>query len=113
MRLRRNLLEQPSSITWKAKSVSSNRTAETYQTTLNSFKRFRGDCDLPLHELTPDTVESYQYYLKHSNVILNTIFFYMRRLRACYNRAVEEAVVPACRMCKYAYAGMDKTMKRA
>ena len=89
------------------------RTAETYQTTLNSFKQFRGDCDLPLNELTPEIVESYQYYLKHRNVSLNTISFYMRRLRACYNRAVDDAIVPAFRMFKYAYTGMDKTMKRA
>src|SRR5574344_385350 len=113
MCLSRNLLVQLSSITWKAKCVSSNRTAETYQAALNSFKRFRGDCDLPLHELTPEIVESYQYYLKHSNVSLNTISFYMRRLRACYNRAVDDAIVPAFRMFKYAYTGMDKTMKRA
>lgn len=89
------------------------RTAETYQTTLNSFKRFRGDCDLPLNELTAEIVESYQYYLKHSNVSLNTISFYMRRLRACYNRAVDDEIVPAYRLFKYAYTGMDKTMKRA
>lgn len=89
------------------------RTAETYQTTLNSFGRFRGKCDIPLSELTAEIMESYQYYLKHHNVGINTISFYMKRIRAAYNRAVEQDLVLPVNLFKHVYTGMEKTAKRA
>lgn len=89
------------------------RTAETYQTTLNSFMRYRGQCDLPLNELTSEILVNYQYYLKHHNISMNTISFYMKRLRACYNKAIEQELVESSRPFKHVYTGMDKTVKRA
>ncbi len=89
------------------------RTAETYQTTLNSFGRFRGECDIPLSDLTAEMMESYQYYLKHHDVGINTIAFYMKRIRAAYNRAVEQDLVPPANLFKHVYTGMEKTAKRA
>lgn len=89
------------------------RTAETYQTTLNSFKRFRGDCDLPLEELSQDIIEGYQCFLKNGNVRRNTISFYMKRLRALCNKASEQNHQMQTKLFRNVYTGMDKTVKRA
>lgn len=40
------------------------RTAETYRSTLNSFRRFRNEEDLPFEALDTDLLEDYAYHLK-------------------------------------------------
>ena len=64
------------------------RTSETYSTTLNSFKRFRADVDVELDDIDSSLVEAYDSYLRHNELSPNTISFYLKHLRAVYNRAV-------------------------
>lgn len=66
------------------------RTGETYQCALNSFMRFRNGEEIILDEMNQETIEAYEAYLKKERLSLNTISFYMRILRAVYNRAVEK-----------------------
>lgn len=101
------------------------RTAETYQTALNSFRRFitasdslRGNpgcsCDdMMIDSLTAEIVESYEAYLSQSGVVPNTVSFYMRILRAVYNRAVDGELVAQTYPFRSVYTGIDKTVKRA
>ena len=49
------------------------RTSETYNCTLNSFKRFRCGNDLYFVELDSDLLMSYEYFLKSEGLSLNTI----------------------------------------
>ena len=44
---------------------------------------------------------------------MNTISFYMRILRAVYNRAVEKKLVEQNHPFRHVYTGIDKTVKRA
>ena len=44
---------------------------------------------------------------------MNTISFYMRILRAVYNRAVEKELTPQKYPFRHVYTGVDKTVKRA
>ena len=66
------------------------RTSESYTATLNSFRRFRKGKDVALDDMDSDMMLAYEAYLKASGVSPNTSSFYMRNLRATYNRAVEK-----------------------
>lgn len=89
------------------------RTAETYVATLNSFMNFRQGRDMAIGQLSPGIVENYEAWMKKRGLIPNTTSFYMRILRAVYNRAVERGLVNDCRPFRHVYTGIDKTVKRA
>ncbi len=89
------------------------RTAETYASTLNSFKRFRDGEDIMLDSITSETMEAYEAWHKRLGNSPNTISFYARILRALYNRAVEEGVIDDRHPFRHIYTGVDKTVKRA
>ena len=74
------------------KQLGKVRTSETYTTTLNSFMAFRDEQDVPLDGINSDMMLMYEAYLKARGVRMNTISFYMRNLRAVYNRAVEKGL---------------------
>lgn len=95
------------------KQIGKLRTAETYTTTLRSFMRFRNDTDVLLDDITPELIEMYEAYLQNNGVVRNTSSFYMRILRAVYNRAVEKEFVKQRNPFKNVYTGVDKTAKRA
>ena len=89
------------------------RTSETYAATLRSFKRFRMNLDLPLEDIDSDMMQAYEAYLKNCGRSPNSSSFYMRNLRAVYNRAVEKELIPQRYPFKHVYTGVDKTIKRA
>lgn len=89
------------------------RTSETYRSTLNSFKRFRQQCDLQFAEIDGDMMLAYEYYLRDLGVSVNTISFYIRRLRAVYNRAIDDGIVENNRPFKRVFTSSEKTIKRA
>ncbi|HIX27837.1 MAG TPA: site-specific integrase [Candidatus Barnesiella excrementigallinarum] len=95
------------------KQIGKKRTAETYTTTLNSFVRFRKEKDIPLEEVDSNLMVEYESYLKAAGICPNTTSFYMRNLRAIYNRAVEKELTLQRYPFKYVYTGIDKTVKRA
>lgn len=88
-------------------------TARNYQSTLNSFMRFRGGEDLPLDMMDATIIQSYEAWLKNQGICRNTSSFYMRILRAVYNRAVEKNLVTQQHPFRHVYTGIDKTRKRA
>lgn len=55
----------------------------------------------------------YEHYLKSVGVCPNTSSFYMRGLRAIYNRAVEKGLTQQRNPFRHVYTGVDKTVKRA
>ena len=89
------------------------RISETYTATLNSFCRFREEKDVALDKVDSDIMIAYEAYLKTSGVSLNSSSFYMRNLRAVYNRAVEKELTPQRFPFKHVYTGIGKTVKRA
>lgn len=68
------------------------RTSETYRAAMMSFSRFRAGVDMPIDSITADMMAGYEAYLRSSGLTANTSSFYMRILRAVYNKAVERGV---------------------
>lgn len=105
-----NLIEQ-------LKQIGKMRTIETYTTALNSFRRFihsrKKGSDIPLDKVDSDLMMEYEQYLKSHDICPNSTSYYMRNLRAMYNRGVEKELVIQRYPFKYVYTGIDKTIKRA
>lgn len=95
------------------KQIGKRRTAETYTTALNSFERFRGEEDILLDEFDSNLMVEYEIYLKSVGLCPNTSSYYMRSLRAIYNRAVDKELTLQRYPFKHVYTGIDKTVKRA
>ena len=74
---------------------------------------FRDEQDVPLDGITSDMMLMYEAYLKARGVRMNTISFYMRNLRAVYNRAVEKGLTSQNNPFRHVYTGVDKTVKRS
>lgn len=89
------------------------RTSETYAATLRSFKKFRDDKDISLDALNTNIMEEYQAWLHQRGVLPNTISFYIRIIRAVYNRAIEEEIIENRHPFRRVYTGVEKTIKRA
>lgn len=88
-------------------------TAGNYLSTLNSFKAFRQGNDIMLDCLTPRVMEEYEVWLHGRGLSPNTSSFYMRIVRALYNRGVEEGIVDSSNIFSRVYTGVGKTVKRA
>lgn len=84
-----------------------------YETAINSFTRFRKEQDVPLDEVDSDLMMAYEAYLKSKGICPNSSSFYMRNLRAIYNRAVDKELTDQRNPFKHVYTGIDKTVKRA
>lgn len=89
------------------------RTAETYRTTLNSFRRFRNGMDTTFDRIDSAMLEDYEAWLKDSNVCMNTISFYMRRLRTIYHKAIDSGLTADNRPFRNVYTSIATTAKRA
>lgn len=94
-------------------NANQTRTAKAYLTSVRSFLRFRNGVDISFEELNSRLILEYERYLKKQRVCNNTISFYMRNLRAIYNRAVEESYTEQRLPFKKVFLGNDKTRKRA
>ena len=97
----------------RLKQMGKIRTAENYSCTLKSLMQFRGDRDVLLSEIDSDLMQLYEAYLHGKGAVRNTSSFYMRILRAVYNRALEKELVEQRNPFRHVYTGVDKTVKRA
>lgn len=74
---------------------------------------FRNGKDLYPYDINSELMTEYEAYLRSSGVSQNTSSFYMRILRAAYNRSVEKGLAEQKYPFKYVYTGIEKTIKRA
>lgn len=93
--------------------MGKQRTSETYRCTLKSFMQFRDDKDVLLENIDSDLMLMYEAFLRGKGLTKNSTSFYMRILRAVYNRAVEKDLTTNRNPFKHVYTGIDKTIKRA
>lgn len=101
----------------KLKNRGQIRTSETYRSAWKSFKHFltetRRNEDIMLDCLDSELMREYEGWLRCRGVSSNSSSFYMRILRAVYNRAVECEVIENRHPFRHVYTGVDKTVKRA
>lgn len=95
------------------RKTGKTRTSETYQTALNSYYKFRDGKDIKLSAITSNEMQLYEASMVRNGLCPNTTSFYMRVLRAAYNRAVENGLTPQNYPFKHVYTGVSKTVKRA
>ena len=108
-----SLFSHMNSLIDKLKLNGHMRTAETYTAALRSFKLFRHGTNIMLDSITSETMEAYEAWLRRRGTTANTISFYMRIIRAAYNRAVDAGAIDDRHPFRHVYTGVDKTVKRA
>ena len=110
----RTLVTFTNSIIEQLRQLGKNRTGEIYSSALASFLRFNSGKDIALKKINPDIMMLYESYLQtERRITRNSSSFYMRVLRAIYNRAVEQGITKDNSPFKYVYIGVDRTVKRA
>ncbi len=87
------------------------RTSQNYNSVLKSFYRFRDGEDLILENVSSELIAEYENYLKKENVSMNTISYYIRNLRAVYNKAVASGVIEPQNIFTKFFTGNAKTAK--
>jgi hypothetical protein len=69
------------------------RTARGYISTVRRFIDFNRGDDIRLDNLSTSVVDAFEAALRAEELTLNTLSFYMRTLRAIYNKAVAENIL--------------------
>ena len=90
-----------------------HRSAEIYTCTLRSFMKFRKEKDLLISQLDSLIMEDYESYLRKNGLTLNTISFYMKRLRAIYNKALKQYGLKDRKPFAHSFTKNTPTAKRA
>ena len=88
-------------------------TANNYEKTMVSFMRFVSNENLTFSSLNEKLITDYNIHLIKKGLMRNTISFYMRNMRAIYNKAVKQKIVVKKELFGEVYTGIDKTCKRA
>lgn len=91
------------------------RTARAYRTAACGLIEFNNGKDLPLSHINSFLIKSYERAFKEKAKSLNTISFYMRNLRAIYNKGVRKGYIEDNHENPFqdVYTGVDKTRKRS
>lgn len=88
-------------------------TAQNYEKTMKNFAEFLGGVNLPFSAMTEQLIADYNAFLVQRGMVRNSISFYMRIMRAVYNKAVRQKLVEQSHPFTEVYTGIDCTRKRA
>lgn len=88
-------------------------TACNYEKTKKNLSEFLGGKDVPLTLIDEQFISEYNIFLIRRSMVRNSVSFYMRILRAVYNKAVRQKLVEQSHPFTEVYTGIDKTRKRA
>ena len=88
-------------------------TALNYEKTMKNFAEFLGGVNLLFSAMTEQLIADYNAFLVQRGMVRNSISFYMRIMRAVYNKAVRQKLVEQSHPFTEVYTGIDRTRKRA
>lgn len=88
-------------------------TARNYRRAMESLSTFLNDKDIPFSALDSALVRRYEAWLRGRKVDRNSCSFYMRVLRAAYNKGVREGLATQDFPFGGVYTGVARTPKRA
>ena len=88
-------------------------TSRNYRRALNSFSTFLDGNDIPFSSLDSALACRYEAWLWQQKVARNSSSFYMRILRAVYNKAVKQGIAVQTFPFREVYTGVARTSKRA
>lgn len=89
------------------------RTAETYEAAFKRFSEFLEGREIMFSQMTPRLLSEFEDFLLLRHNCRNTTSFYMRILRAVYNRGTGMVTTHFRNPFRNVYTGVDKTRKRA
>ena len=91
------------------------RTAKAYVTVSRGLVAFNKGVDIPLSQISSGLIKRFETHLKENGKQPNTISYYMRNLRAIYNKAVEAKRIAPGEEKPFAgvFTGVEETKKRA
>lgn len=91
------------------------RTARAYRSVVNRVLCVRGGKDILLKQITPAFLAELQKDILQQGRSLNTVSFYMRNLRAIYNKGIKEGLIESSGYNPFeeVYTGIRQTRKRA
>lgn len=96
----------------RLQQIEKFRSSEIYLSTYKSFLKFQNNQDRLLYEITSNTIEDYETYLRRNGLTMNSISFYMRVLHTALNKAVKQSLIPSCDFFQNVYIGIAVTAKR-
>lgn len=97
----------------KLRELGCGRKMINYIASVNRFKGFLDDDDIPVYKVDSTLIGNFEASLRRDGLCPNTISFYMRNLRAIYNRCVEDGFTADTFPFRHVYTGVAKTVKRA
>jgi integrase len=91
------------------------RTAEAYRTVMRRLIAFNSGKDFLLEKLSGDFIKDFERRLYSEGLSQNSVSFYMRNLRAIYNKAIEEKLLAETLQNPFqrVFTGLRPTPKRA
>ncbi|MDL2257507.1 site-specific integrase [Bacteroidales bacterium OttesenSCG-928-I14] len=110
------LLGYSESLALNKESNGFYRTANAYRSSVRALFKFNKGEDILLKDINARLLKDFERYLIDHGKAKNTISYYMRNLRAIYNRAiVDKRIIPQSHEKPFinVYTGVAKTVKRS
>lgn len=112
---RNNLTNYIAILSDRLKMSGKTKTSDNYRALQRRLNEFTGNDFTSIHDIDCDFVESFEAFLLSKGMKRNTTSFYIRILRAVWNKAIDNGVLPPTLIdpFKHVYKGVDVTQKRA
>lgn len=112
---RNNLINYINLISERLSMSGKQKTSDNYKNLAKRIYEFVGNDFTSIHDIDCDFVESFEAWLLSRGIKRNTSSFYIRNLRAVWNKAIDNGILPPTLTdpFKHVYKGVDVTAKRA